>query len=135
MRKYIMKKFVIGIIAIIFILGVVGCSSNKNAEIINTFEPTPSNLVEEYVENSKEVTTITYYELSNGTWKTDQHEYKYRLVVTGRLSSAVKDITYTILSNTEDITFEQAWKASGLSSNSDDYFKTEDAVFVATKMG
>lgn len=130
-----MKKFAISIIAIIFMLGVVGCSSNKSLEIINTFETTPSNLVEEYIENSKEVTSIRYYELSDGTWKTDQHAYKYKLTITGRLNNAVKDITYTILSNSEDITFEQAWKASGLSSNSNDYFKEEDAAFVATKMG
>lgn len=130
-----MKRFVISIIAIIFLLGVVGCSSNKSLEIINTFEPTDSNLIEEYVENSKEVTSIRYYELSDGTWKTDQYAYKYKLTITGRLSNAIKDITYTILSNSKDITFEQAWKASGLSSNSNDYFKTEDAVIVATKMG
>ncbi|MEG1019127.1 MAG: immunogenic protein [Oscillospiraceae bacterium] len=129
-----MKKFAINIIAIVFMLGVVGCSSNKNLEIINAFEITPSNLIEKYVENSKEVTSIRYYELSDGTWKTDQYAYKYKLTITGRLSNAVKDITYTILSNSEDITFEQAWKASGLSSNLNDYFKEEDAVFVATKM-
>lgn len=33
------------------------------------------------------------------------------------------------------VSFEEAWKASGLSSNSNDYFKAEDAVFVAAKMG
>lgn len=38
-----MKNFVISFIAIIIILGLVGCSSNKDVEIINTFEPTPSN--------------------------------------------------------------------------------------------
>lgn len=30
----------------------------------------------------------------------------------------------------EDITFEQAWKASGLSSNMDDYFDIDEAVLV-----
>lgn len=130
-----MKKFVISIISIIFLLGMAGCSSNKNLEIINTFEPTPSNLREEYTESSKEVIIMQYYELNDGTWKTDQYYYKYKLTITGRLNNAVKDITYTILSNNEDISFEQAWKASGLSSNSNDYFKEEDAVFVAIKIG
>ena len=51
--------------------------------------------------------------------------------MTGRLHNAVNDITYTILSNREEITFDQAWKASGLSSNLEDYFQAEDAVFVA----
>ena len=61
------------------------------------------------------------------------YTYKYRLEVTGRLNNAVEDTTYVILSNIENITFEQAWKASGLSSNIEDYFKIEDAVFVAVK--
>ena len=58
------------------------------------------------------------------------YTYKYRLEITGRLHNAVKDTTYIILSNIEGITFEQAWKASGLSSNMDDYFDPADAVFI-----
>lgn len=92
-----MKKFILGITLLVFSFGLFGCAQNKELTIKNTFEQTPLNLIEEYVENSKEVTKTTY------------------------------------LSNTENISFEQAWKASGLSSNSDDYFKIEDAVIVATK--
>lgn len=73
----------------------------------------------------------TYHELSDGTWETDGYSYQYQLVVWGRLHNAARDTTYTILSNIEEITFEQAWKASGLSSHLEDYFQAEDAVFVA----
>lgn len=130
-----MKKYISCLLAIVFIFFMFGCSQNKEVTIVNTFEQTPENLIEEYVETSKEVTSAAYYEMSDGTWKTNEHIYQYKLVITGRLSNAEKDITYTILSNTENISFEQAWKASGLSSNADDYFKAEDAVIVATKMG
>jgi hypothetical protein len=34
---------------------------------------------------------------------------------------------------TYEITFDQAWKAAGLSSNMDDYFDPKDAVLVAMK--
>ena len=77
------------------------------------------------------VTMVRYYEMSDGTWKTDGHTYQYRLEITGRMGTAAKDTTFVFLSNIGDITFEQAWKASGLSSSMDDYFKEEDAVFVA----
>lgn len=130
-----MKKIIIYLLIFAFAFGMFGCSQNKETTIVNTFEQTPSNLIEEYVKNSKEVISTTYYEMSDGTWKTDEYAYKYKLVITGRLSNAVRDITYTILSNIENISFEQAWKASGLSSNLDDYFAAEDAVFVATQMG
>ncbi len=58
------------------------------------------------------------------------YTYKYRIEITGRLNNAAIDTTYILLSNIEGITFEQAWKASGLSSNMDDYFDPADAVFI-----
>lgn len=79
------------------------------------------------------VTMVRYYEMSDGTWRTDDYTYKYRLEITGRMGNAAKDSTFVFLSNIKDITFEQAWKASGLSSNMNDYFKEEDAKFVALK--
>ncbi len=73
--------------------------------------------------------------MSDGTWKVKElpYTYKYRLELTGRLHNAVKDSTYIILSNRNDITFEQAWKASGLSSNTEDYFDAKDAIIVGQK--
>ena len=108
-----MKKIGLFIIVLICILGIVGCSENtEEVHIVNTFE--------EY---------ITYHQMSDDTWETDNYTYKYKLVIKGRLNNAVKDSKYTILSNTEGITFEQAWK-SGLSSNSEDYFKAEESIIV-----
>lgn len=86
------------------------------------------------MKDAEEVVLKTYCEMSDGTWKADDHTYRYELVITGRLRNAARDTTYTILSNIEDISFEQAWKASGLSSDLNDYFETEDAVFVAIKL-
>ena len=115
----------------VLLLTLVLCGCSGEAEVVNTFTETPEELITERIEQGEEVTMQTYYELSDGTWKTDDCAYQYRLVVTGRLHNAVKDTTYTILSNIEEITFDQAWKASGLSSNTEDYFAGEDAVFVA----
>lgn len=71
--------------------------------------------------------------MSDETWKTDDYTYQYRLEITGRMNNSTKDSTFVFLSNIKDITFEQAWKASGFSSNMDDYFDEEDAKFVAMK--
>ena len=75
----------------------------------------------------------TYCEMSGGTWQADGITYKYRLEISGRLPNAAKDSTYVYLSNLENITFEQAWKASGLSSSANDYFDASDAVLVEIK--
>ncbi len=72
----------------------------------------------------------TYYALSDGTWLCDDVFYQYRLEITGRLNNAACDCSYVYLSNLENLTFEQAWKASGLSSDANDYFPIEDAVLV-----
>ena len=113
----------------LMLLCLFGCSQ-KGPSVVKTYEVTDS---EHAFENDELVTMVKYYEMSDGTWKTDDHTYQYRLEITGRMSGAVKDSTFVFLSNTKDITFEQAWKASGFSSNMDDYFKDEDAKFVAMK--
>lgn len=66
----------------------------------------------------------------DGTWELDGITYKYRLEITGRMPNASTDTTFVYLSNLESITFEQAWKSSGYSSNTADYFALEDAVLV-----
>ena len=66
----------------------------------------------------------------DGTWELNGITYKYRLEITGRMPNASADITFVYLSNLETITFDQAWKSSGYSSNTADYFTAEDAVLV-----
>ena len=102
--------------------------------VVKTYEQTPMKKIEETYDKEETVIRTSYYELSDGTWKTDDCTYKYRLELTGRLNNAEKESTYIVLSNIEDITFEQAWKASGLSSIVDDYFNEKNAVIVGVKM-
>lgn len=116
----------------ILLLTLFGCSQ-KGPYVVKTYEETDFALTDEYWENDKLVTMVSYYEMSDGTWKTDDYTYQYRLELTGRMGNAAKDSTFVFLSNTEDITFEQAWKASGFSSNMADYFEEEVAKFVALK--
>lgn len=135
-----MKTTVRIMLTILMVLCLVGCSQKESSvepaaelSVVKTYDVTASELSEEYFENDKLVTLVKHYEMSDGTWKTDDYSYQYRLEITGRMNNADKDSTYVILSNTKDITFEQAWKASGLSSNMDDYFEEEDAKIVAVK--
>ncbi len=124
-----MKKIIRITLITIMLLSLFGCSQ-KEPSVVKTYEVTDSDYA---FENDEFVTMIKYYEMSDGTWKTDDYTYQYRLEITGRMGGAVKDSTFVFLSNIKDITFEQAWKASGLSSNMDDYFKEEDAKLVAMK--
>ena len=72
----------------------------------------------------------TYFRNTNGTWQVDGRNYKYRNVLTGRIPNAAQDTTFVYLSNLEHITFEQAYKAAGFSSNCADWFLIEDAILV-----
>ena len=49
------------------------------------------------------------------------------------MPKAVASTTFVYLSNIENITFEQAWKAAGFSSNTADYFSPNEAVLVEMK--
>ena len=75
----------------------------------------------------------TYYQMSDGSWKCDDYSYRYRLEISGRMPNAAKDSTFVYLSNLEEIPFDRAWKAAGLSSFTGDYFSPEDAVLVELK--
>ena len=103
-----MKKILILLLCLLLTASITGCGT----------------------QSIKPIDTIEGNIMSDGTWQCDGHIYKYRLEISERLSNAVKDSTYIYLSNIEDITFEQAWKASGLSSNMDDYFDIDEAVLV-----
>ncbi len=83
--------------------------------------------------NTVETPFATYYELSDGTWMMDDVVYQYRLEVSGRMPNAAADSTFVYLSNLPDISFEEAYKAAGVSSSTDDYFAKEDAVLVEMK--
>ena len=114
---------------------IVGISYGEVPDVVKTYDATPEDKISEYIKNGELCYSSTHYEMSDGTWEVKEHPYtyKYRLELTGRLHNAVKDSTYIILSNRNDITFEQAWKASGLSSNTEDYFDVKDAIIVGQK--
>lgn len=97
------------------------------------YEETPADQVQEKLDNGELVIRKMHYYNTNKEWCADGYTYKYRLEITGRMNNAAKDSTYIVLSNKENITFEQTWKASGLSSLSTDYFKPEEAVIVGYK--
>lgn len=111
MKSYV--RVVIFVVAAACML--VGCASKTNKS---------------KVKNTIEGGFKTYYEMSDDTWMCDDREYKYRLVISGRMPNAEKDSTFVYLSNIKEISFERAFMAAGFSSNTDDYFEPEEAVLV-----
>ena len=107
-----MKK-IISLLSLVALL-LAGCSQAKEPEVVNTIS----------------ADRMTYYELSDGTWQADGKVYKYHLEITGQLPNSTEESTFVYLSNIEKITFDQAWKAAGLSSNKADYFSAEEAILV-----
>ena len=113
-----MKKLISFLLAFVCVLGLLGCSNQSSAPV-NTFQSEWK----------------TYPEMRDGTWLCDGHTYKYRLEIKGTMPNASAETTFVYLSNFETITFDQAWKAAGLSSNTDDYFAVKDAVLVDSFTG
>ena len=90
--------------------------------IIATLTGCQTKSPEVSVKNTIDTGVQTYCEMSDGTWQCDGRSYQYRLEISGRTPQAAVDSTFVYLSNLEEIPFEQAWKAAGFSSSSDDYF-------------
>lgn len=106
-----MKRFIIFLLGLILLLNIASCAKKEENK-------------------ADEGSLKTYSELSNGTYSCEEHIYKYRFEISGRMPNAAKNSTFVYLSNLPEISFEQAWKASGLSSSLDDYFSEEDAILV-----
>ena len=111
-----MKKVISFVLVLVCIMVLIGCGK-QTLERIKTIE---GNLK-------------TYHELSDSSWECGGHIYKYKLEISGRTPNAAVDSTFVYLSNQETISFEQAYLAAGISSNSNDYFAVEDAVLVDMK--
>lgn len=65
-----------------------------------------SNVVKTY-DSEEDGVMVTYQELKDGTWKCENTVYPYRLELTGTLPNAQADSHYVVLSQREDITFEE----------------------------
>ena len=108
-----------------------GINETDPMQVDNVYTITLNALSEEKIAiDTFEGNVKTYYEMRDGYWMCDDYEYRYRLEISGRMPNAVKDSTFVYLSNIEEIPFERAYLAAGLSSNTDDYFSPEEAVLV-----
>lgn len=137
--NYKKPAFGIVLLAVIACVGVAVCFLTNPITADDHFgtaiyEPTPSEQIDEKYDNEDFVITKLHYENLDGEWVSEGYTYKYRLEITGRMNQAAKNTTFIVLSNTEDITFEQTWKASGLSSNMADYFDPAVSVIVGHKL-
>ncbi len=102
-------------------------------KIEELYQQTAPEMINKAYENGEFVITKEHCRTEDGIWMAGGLEYQYRLEISGRMNNAVKDTTYIVLSNRKDITFDETWKASGLSSLTTDYFKPADAVIVGHK--
>ena len=68
-----------------------------------------SNVVKTY-ESDQDSVMVTYQELKDGTWKCEDTVYQYRLELTGTLPNAQADSHYVVLSQREDVTFEEVFQ-------------------------
>ena len=137
--NYKKPAFGIVLLAVIACVGVAVCFLTNPITADDHFgsaiyEPTPIEQIDEKYDNEEFVITKLHYENLDGEWVSEGYTYKYRLEITGRMNQAAKNTTFIVLSNTEDITFDQTWKASGLSSNMADYFDPAVSVIVGHKL-
>ena len=123
-----MKKIISMVLFGAFALSLVACGAKKDKPLYSDANETEQVVVKE--DAIKDGKLLDYSENPDGTFEADGITYKYKLGISGRMPNASKDSFFVYLSNLENITFEQAWKAAGFSSNSNDYFDVKDAVLV-----
>lgn len=69
-----------------------------------------SNVVKTY-DSGHDGVMVAYQELKDGTWQCEDAVYPYCLELSGALPNAQADSHYVVLSQREDITFEEVSQA------------------------
>ena len=72
-----MKRKIVVILSVLLIVVSLVICTYVNPIIVSTYEKTASEQIENVGENNQFITMVTYYKMSNGTWKTDEYTYKY----------------------------------------------------------
>lgn len=105
------KQWLMGLALSLALLA--GCSASN---VVNTYD------------SGQDGVMVTYQELKDGTWKCEDTVYPYRLELTGPLPNAQADSHYVVLSQREDVTFEEIsqWMLSSVTPyDPDDYILVE----------
>ena len=129
-----MKRFAV-LCVFVFLLGMLSaCSDEKPRNTEIRYAVTPEGQISQRMENEEFVIYSEHYQNAEGDWVCGEYTYDFRLEITGRMPNAAKNSTYIVLSNTQDITFDETWPASGLSSNLSDYIDPSQSVIVGFRL-
>ena len=70
-----------------------------------------SDIAKTYNQSEKDGILMTYYEMNDGTWQCDDISYQFRLELDGRMPNAEADSYYVVLTDNENLTFEDVSKS------------------------
>lgn len=98
-----MKKIIKKLAATTLIIALAGCGAS-GPKAVETYDPGMGNGV-----------VKSYTEMDNGTWESGGETYTKCITLTGKTEGSDRETTYTVLTNDENITFEQA--AESMSDN------------------
>ena len=90
-----MKKL-IAMIGLLTVL-LAGCGKNDIAKV--------------YEKSESDGIVATYYEMNDGTWQCDDNIYQFRLELAGRMPNAKSGSSYVVLTDNENLTFEDVAKS------------------------
>lgn len=120
-----MKKLSIVIISMLMCAVLVtGCS-------LSTADTNSDSVVTEYKSSSDNDVVTTYRQLEDGTYECRDKVYHHRIELEGTWPNAKKATTYVVLSDREDVTFDEVSE----SLYSSDTNKTSDLDFVIVELG
>ena len=110
-----MKRIIAFVCVVTLFIMLTACAhDNGDARVVEAYE----------------TELATYYEMSDGTWRSDGISYKNRLEISGKMPNADANTTFVYLTNLDSIDFDRAWQAAGFSSSTEAYFAKEDALLV-----
>lgn len=78
-----------------------------------------SDIAKTYEQSEQDGIIKTYYEMKDGTWQCEDTTYQFRLKLDGRMPNSELDSCFVVLTNNENLTFEEVSKSLYISSFED----------------
>ncbi len=119
-----MKRVIRIICLLVCFLAMSGCGSSADST-----ENSEDAIIRTYEKSDEDGRVHTYYELSDGRWKTGDCYYQDRVILSGRFHNAKSDVVLVCLSNLDDITFSDL-EDDFFSSDSRKHYSVEEVALV-----
>lgn len=129
------KHLILTILSVIILFGISIYLGRPGPEIEVTYQKTASDKIEDAISEGKVDVIKTYYKMDDGTYTVENYSvvYKDRVELVGNPGGS-KTVTLVVLTNIEEVTFDEAWQDVMESDEYNTVLNPKESIVVAMRI-